>query len=175
VNPSGKLPITFPQREQDLPQPAISQTDTVVNYAEGLNMGYRWFDAKGIVPLFPFGHGLSYTSFSYSSLNAVKQSNGDLAVRVTLKNDGVKAGAEVVQVYATLPAETNEPPKRLVAWQKVYLLPGEARQVTIPVQNKRLSIWNTATHAFETVAGSYGLLVGGSSRAPDMLSTSLTL
>jgi beta-glucosidase len=175
VNPSGKLPLTFPQREQDLPQPVISQTDTTVNYAEGLNMGYRWYDAKNITPLFPFGHGLSYTSFSYSGMSTTKQANGDLTVKVTLKNDGVRSGAEVAQVYATLPASAGEPPKRLVAWQKVTLQGGEARQLTITVPRGRLAIWNAATHKTETPAGTYRLLVGGSSRAPDMQGANVIL
>ncbi|NRR31690.1 glycoside hydrolase family 3 C-terminal domain-containing protein [Oxalobacteraceae bacterium] len=175
VNPSGKLPITFPQKVQDLPQPLISQTDTTVNYAEGLNMGYRWFDSKAIAPLFPFGHGLSYTSFSYSGLIASKLANGDVSVRVTLKNDGVRAGAEVAQVYATLPSAAGEPPKRLVGWQKVLLQPGESRQLSITISSARFAIWNTAQRASQVPAGSYGVQVGGSSRAPAMLSTSLSL
>lgn len=175
VNPSGKLPITFPQREQDLPQPVISQTDTTVNYSEGLNMGYRWYDAKSIVPLFPFGHGLSYTSFSYSGMVTTKLANGDLTVKVTLKNDGVRSGAEVAQVYAVLPASAGEPPKRLVAWQKVLLQGGEARQLSITVPKSRLTVWNATTHKAEVPAGAYRFLVGASSRAPAMLATDVSL
>lgn len=173
VNPSGKLPLTFPQREQDLPQAAISATDTTVNYAEGLNIGYRWFDSKGIVPLFPFGHGLSYTSFSYSGLKVSKQANGDLLVKVTLKNVGARAGAEVAQIYAGLPASTDQPPQRLLAWQKVELKPGETRQLRITVAKQRLHAWNTALRKMEIVPGQYSIKAGGSSRSPAMLSTGL--
>jgi beta-glucosidase len=173
VNPSGKLPLTFPQREQDLPQQLISETDTTVNYAEGLNMGYRWFDANNLVPLFPFGHGLSYTTFSYSGLQASKQPNGDVLIKVTLKNDGVRTGAEVAQVYAALPTGIDQPPQRLVAWQKVELKPGEARQLSMTVVKKRLQVWNTNQRKWETAPGSYKLRVGGSSRTPTMLSADI--
>ena len=175
VNPSGKLPLTFPRREQNLPQPVIPATNTTITYAEGLNMGYRWFDAKGIEPHFPFGHGLSYTSFSYSGLTVTKAANGDLTVRVPLKNDGARAGAEVAQVYATLPPAAQEPPKRLVAWQKVSLKAGDARQLTITVPNRRLNIWNAVTRHTQTLPGNYTLRVGGSSRSPTMLQTAVAL
>jgi beta-glucosidase len=175
VNPSGKLPMTFPQREQDLPQPAIPQADTTINYAEGVKMGYRWFDAKGIAPLFAFGHGLSYTSFSYSALAVTKQSSGDVTVSVTLKNDGVRAGAEVAQIYATLPAVTGQPPKRLIGWQKVLLQPGEARRVTVTVKGERLATWNAPLRKMTVPAGAYTIRVGGSSRDPNMQSAGLSM
>lgn len=173
VNPSGKLPLTFPQREQDLPQTAISATDTTVNYTEGLNIGYRWFDSKGIQPLFPFGHGLSYTSFKYSGLNVRKQANGDLLVKVTLKNVGARSGAEVAQIYAGLPASGDQPPQRLLAWQKLTLKPGETRQLRIRVAKQRLYVWNTNLRKMEIVPGQYSIKAGGSSRSPAMLSTGL--
>jgi beta-glucosidase len=175
VNPSGKLPITFPQREQDLPQPAISQTDLTVNYSEGLNMGYRWFDAKNLAPLFPFGHGLSYTNFAYGGMSARKTSSGDVAVRFTIKNEGGRQGAEVAQVYASLPAAAGEPPQRLIAWEKVELSAGEARTITITIPKSRLHVWNTAQHRNEIPAGSYTIRVGGSSRAPKSLAASLSM
>jgi beta-glucosidase len=175
VNPSGKLPMTFPKREQDLPQTAISQTDTTVNYAEGLNMGYRWFDANGIEPLFPFGHGLSYTNFSYSSPVVTKSQNGDVSIRFVLKNDGARSGAEVAQVYATLPATAGEPPKRLVGWKKVQLQPGEAQQVTLTIKGERLAIWDSATGKAVVVPGAYGFRVGGSSRDPGMIAANVNL
>lgn len=173
VNPSGKLPLTFPQREQDLPQKTIPQTELTINYAEGLKIGYRWFDANNIAPLFPFGHGLSYTTFSYSGLQVSKQQSGDVLVKVTLKNDGTRTGAEVAQVYAELPAGADQPPKRLVAWQKVELKPGEARQLIIPVPKQRFNVWNASLRKAEVLSGIYQLQVGGSSRSPAMLSGEL--
>ncbi|WP_373987183.1 beta-glucosidase [Duganella sp. BuS-21] len=141
VNPSGKLPLSFPRRDQDLPQPVIAAGDTV-DYSEGLKIGYRWFDANKVAPLFAFGHGLSYTSFSYSSLNVAKTTNGDVSVSVTLKNSGPRSGAEVVQVYASLPSAVGQPPQRLVAWQKLSLKAGESRQVRLTVPKDRLTVWD---------------------------------
>lgn len=175
VNPSGKLPITFPQREQDLPQPVISQTDLTVNYAEGLNIGYRWFDTKQLAPLFPFGHGLSYTRFAYSGLSAKKNASGDLMLRFTLKNEGKRPGAEVAQVYASLPAGAGEPPQRLIAWRKVKLSPGEARAISITIPRSRLHVWNTKQRKNQIPAGSYAIRVGGSSRAPENMTTSISM
>ena len=94
VNPSGKLPITFPVQDSDLPQQTISATDTTVTYSEGLLMGYRWYDGKQIAPLFPFGYGLSYTSYSYSGLNAHADANGNVTVTFTVRNAGSRAGSE---------------------------------------------------------------------------------
>lgn len=164
VNPSGKLPLTFPQSESDLLQASISATDLTVNYSEGLKMGYRWYDAQNITPLFPFGHGLSYTSFSYTGISTRSNSDGSVTVGFTLKNTGARAGAEVAQVYAGLPAEAGEPPKRLVAWEKVQLAAGESKAVSITVKPERLSIWNATTHRWQTPSGSYSFVVGGSSR-----------
>jgi beta-glucosidase len=175
VNPSGKLPITFPQREQDLPQRVISQTDLTVDYSEALNIGYRWFDAKNLAPLFPFGHGLSYTRFAYAGLSAGRTSSGDVTVKFTLKNEGKRAGAEVAQVYASLPAAAGEPPQRLIAWKKVELLPGEARTISITIPKSRLHVWNTAQRKNEIPAGSYAIRVGGSSRAPTHVAASISM
>ncbi|GGJ58425.1 beta-glucosidase family protein [Deinococcus roseus] len=169
VNPSGKLPVTFPKTEADLPQKAISSASDVP-YTEGLKMGYRWYDSQNITPLFPFGHGLSYTTFSTSSLITTKEANGDVTVRFTLKNTGVRAGAEVAQVYAALPASAGEPFKRLVGWQKVNLQPGQATQVTVTVKKERLNIWDASNHRWVTPAGTYTFFVGNSSRDPGMVS-----
>jgi len=164
VNPSGKLPLTFPQSDSDLLQASISATDLTVNYSEGLKMGYRWYDAQNITPLFPFGHGLSYTRFSYSGISTRSNSDGSVTVGFTLKNTGARAGAEVAQVYAGLPAAAGEPPKRLVAWEKVQLAAGESKAVSITVKPERLSIWNATTHRWQTLSGGYNFVVGGSSR-----------
>ncbi|MEO6853723.1 MAG: glycoside hydrolase family 3 C-terminal domain-containing protein, partial [Rhodoferax sp.] len=164
VNPSGKLPLTFPQTEADLPQKTISATNLTVTYSEGLNMGYRWYDSQNITPLFPFGHGLSYTSFSYSGMAITANADGTATVSFTLKNTGARAGAEVAQVYAALPSSAGEPPKRLVAWQKVQLAAGESKTVSINVSTARMAVWNSTTHQWNTPSGSYTFFVGGSSR-----------
>ena len=164
VNPSGKLPLTFPQRDADLPQKLISASTADVVYGEGLRMGYRWFDAQDIAPLFPFGYGLSYTHFGLSGLQSRRGADGGVTLRVTLRNTGNRAGAEVAQVYANLPALSGEPPKRLVAWQKVMLAPGETRRVTIEVAPQRLAIWDVSAHRWRMPAGPVGLAVGTSSR-----------
>ena len=147
VNPSGKLVLSFPKSEADLPRlvlqvpppaPAGSNPNADmqkrdaffdVNYSEGMKVGYRWYDAENKEPLFPFGFGLSYSSFAYSKLRL--ESAQQVSVSFTLKNTSGRAGAEVAQVYLGLPASAGEPPKRLVGWKKVKLGPGEAQEVTV--------------------------------------------
>ncbi|MGA8891824.1 MAG: glycoside hydrolase family 3 C-terminal domain-containing protein, partial [Anaeromyxobacteraceae bacterium] len=170
VNPSGKLPITFPRSESDLPRPTIAGGTTPfdVRYDEGLATGYRWFDAQGIEPLFPFGFGLSYTTFALSS-PAVSLAGGNrLTVTVGLTNTGARAGAEVVQVYLSLPSGLGEPPRRLVGWRKVTLAPGASTTVTILVDGDSsahpFGHWDVATRAWAIAPGDHGVYVGNSSR-----------
>ena len=164
VNPSGKLPLSFPKSEGDLPQKAISKTDLNVVYSEGLAMGYRWYDSQQIVPLFPFGYGLSYTRFSYSAVKTSTDSSGNVTVSFTLANSGSRDGAEVAQIYAGLPSNSGEPPKRLVGWQKLTLAAGESKTVSVTINAQRLAVWDTGTHAWKIPAGSFTFYVGGSSR-----------
>jgi beta-glucosidase len=166
VNPSGKLPITFPRDEVDLPTGPQPPRDGDVTYSEGLFMGYRWYDARGIEPLFPFGHGLSYTQFAYAKLRTGREvSPGDgIPVSFTIRNTGGRPGAEVAQVYVGLPASTGEPPRRLVAWEKLELDPGERRQVVLTIPPRRLAIWDVAGDRWEVLPGTYALYVGASSR-----------
>jgi len=164
VNPSGKLPITFPVADTDQPQKTISTTSLNVAYSEGLQEGYRWYDAQQIKPLFPFGYGLSYTTFSYADVKTTADSAGAVTVSFTLTNTGSTAGGEVAQVYAGLPSNTGEPPKRLVAWQKVQLTAGQSQQVSIKVPAKRLAIWDVDSHSWKIPAGSFSFYVGSSSR-----------
>jgi beta-glucosidase len=179
VNPSGKLPITFPASEASLPHPAIALppgTSTVpsgvimeanagsfdANYNEGLKVGYKWYDAENKPPLFPFGFGLSYTTFSYSNLNVTRASG--LQVSFDLKNSGKVAGKEVAQVYLALPPAANEPPRRLVAWQKVELRPGESRHIVLNVEKQMMSIFDADKDNWEVVPGEYKVYAGSSSR-----------
>ncbi|WP_429565481.1 beta-glucosidase [Paraburkholderia sp. MM6662-R1] len=175
VNPSGKLPITFPMQDADLPQPTISATDTTVTYSEGLFMGYRWYDGKQIAPLFPFGYGLSYTSYSYSGLNAQVDASGNVKVNFTVKNTGSRAGAEIAEVYAALPSGLGEPPKRLVGWQKVALQAGQSQQVSVSIAPKLLSTWDATNHVWKLNGGVYQMIAGASSRDPNALTASVTI
>jgi beta-glucosidase len=184
VNPSAKLPATFARSDADLPHPVIfgsaqrptpppasppagaagappqrfQMTPFDIDYTEGLKVGYKWFQAENKQPLFPFGHGLSYTTFAYSGLKA-----GIDAVSFTVRNTGKRAGAEIAQVYAALPPAANEPPKRLVAWEKIQLAPGESKTVTVKLEPKLLSIFNEAKDDWELLPGDYRIFVGGSS------------
>ncbi|MGO9242555.1 MAG: beta-glucosidase family protein [Bryobacteraceae bacterium] len=181
VNPSGKLPVTFPKSEADLPHPVLpgttagaphsgAQAPFDVNYTEGLKAGYKWFDAEKKEPLFPFGFGLSYTAFSYSQMKAAA-SGQNVTVSFNLRNSGPLAGAEVAQVYVALPAAAGEPPKRLVAWDKLRLAPGESKAVTLTVDPLHLSIFNVDKDAWELVPGDYQVYVGGSSRSTALAGT----
>ncbi|HLY15799.1 MAG TPA: glycoside hydrolase family 3 C-terminal domain-containing protein [Bryobacteraceae bacterium] len=172
VNPSGKLPITFPASVNDLPRPTISSGSAPfpVSYFEGFNVGYKWYDAQGLTPLFPFGFGLSYTAFSFSNatvVNNLSASNPNFQVTFTLANTGSVAGAEVAQIYLAFPAAAGESPKRLVGWQKVLLQPGAAQQVTIEVDandsSHPLSFWSVGQGAWVTQPGTYTVYLGNSS------------
>jgi beta-glucosidase len=172
VNPSAKLPVTFPKREADLPHPAIPETSpsaAEINYTEGLKVGYKWFDAEGKEPLFPFGFGLSYTTYAYSELKITPGKQAQVSCKVT--NTGERAGAEIVQVYVSLPSSAGEPFKRLAAWDKIQLAPGETKAVTLPLDPHHLSIFNVDKDDWELVAGEYKVYVGGSSRNTPLTGT----
>jgi beta-glucosidase len=132
-----------------------------VNYSEGLEVGYKWYDQEHKSVLFPFGFGLSFTTFRYSDLQV--QPGSATTVTFTVKNTGDRAGAEVAQVYASLPENTGEPPKRLVGWSKVFLNAGESRQIRIPVSATYLSVYDVKKHGWTLVPGKYVFRVGGSS------------
>jgi beta-glucosidase len=134
--------------------------DFDIDYTEGLKVGYKWFDAENKEPLFPFGHGLSYTTFAYSGIKAAIDS-----VTFTVRNTGKRAGAEIAQVYAGLPEAAQEPPKRLVAWEKVQLAPGESKTVTLAIDPKFLSIFDEQKDGWSLLPGQYKFFAGGSSRS----------
>jgi len=180
VNPSGKLPITFPASVNDLPHPAIAAppnggTPFLVIYSEGFNVGYKWYDSQGLTPLFPFGFGLSYTTFSFSNpslANNLASANPNFQVAFDLTNTGSAAGAEVAQVYLALPAGAGEPPKRLAGWRKVVLQPGARQHVTIEVDandsSHPLSYWDLASNAWTIANGDYTVYLGNSSSAASL-------
>jgi beta-glucosidase len=134
-----------------------------VPYAEKLKVGYKWFDAENKEPLFPFGHGLSYTSYTYSDLR-VAPFYTTINVTFSVKNTGKRAGKEIVQVYAGLPASTGEPPKRLAAWLKVDLAAGETKSISFTIDPLNISIFDEAKDQFVVAPGEYKISVGASSR-----------
>jgi beta-glucosidase len=168
VNPSGKLPMTFPKSENDVPAHTPQQYPGVNGtavYSEGLDVGYRWYDAKSIEPLFPFGFGLSYTTFTFKniSINKIRNTNGSVQVSLEVTNTGSRDGADVVQVYVADPANVGEPPKQLKGFDKVTLRPGQTKQVTITLGNHAFSIWNTKLNKWTKINGEYTILAGDSS------------
>lgn len=132
-----------------------------VEYTEGLKVGYKWYDAEHKKVLFPFGFGLAYTTYSYSNLQV--EPGATPAVTFTVKNTGNRAGEEIAEVYAALPASANEPPKRLVGWSKVPLNPGESKQVRVAIPQLYLSIYDEQQQGWKLLPGSYSFMVGGSS------------
>ena len=183
--PTAKLPITFPMSDADLPHPTIVKPPVAsttrdgdpdawkkiaaglppfqIHYDEGLKVGYKWYDAEKKPVLFPFGFGLSYTTYSYSNLKV--EPGTSPRVTFTVQNTGKRDGAEIAEVYASLPASAEEPPKRLVGWSKVPLKAGESREVTVEIDRQYLSIYDENHHSWQLVPGEYTFLVGGSSQA----------
>lgn len=160
VNPSGHLPATFPVNLQQLPHPA-SPPEGAIEYSEGELVGYKWFDAKGLSPLFPFGHGLSYTTFGYSGLSAVPSGEG-LVASVVVTNTGQREGSDAVQVYVSGP-DWKEP-RRLGGFAKVELAPGESRRVGVTIDPRVLAHWSDAPEGWHRAAGTYTISTGNSSR-----------
>ena len=188
VNPTGKLAITFPKSDADLPhlQLVLPPPESKPNYAamtsasdfmkiaarglppfqisydEGLKVGYKWYDAEDKPVLFPFGFGLSYTTYAYSGISVAP---GDTTtVSFTVKNTGKRTGTEIAEVYASLPNAAGEPPKRLVGWARVDLEPGESKQVSVPISRDRLTVYDQPSDSWKLVPGSYVIRVGGSSQ-----------
>ena len=160
VNPSGKLAETWVNAYADTPaKDNFAGPGRMVQYREGLYVGYRYYQTAGVPVTFPFGYGLSYTSFAYSNLQAA--SNG---VTLTVTNTGKRAGAEIVQLYAAKPgAEVFRPAQELKGFARVQLQPGESKTVTILLDDKAFRYWNTKTDSWEVEGGSYELRVGASS------------
>lgn len=171
VNPSGKLPCTFPKKLVDSPAHALGAypgTNGTVRYEEGLLVGYRWFDTKNIEPLFPFGHGLSYTRFEYSGLKLVNSGTAEhpqITVGFEVANAGEKAGAEVAQIYVQdAQSSLPRPLKELKGFQKVSLKPGQKQNVTITLDGNAFAYFDPARAGWVAEAGEFKILVGSSSR-----------
>ena len=190
VNPSAKLPMTFPVSIADTPtntpeqypgvfsdgsttRPAGSTEIRQVEYSEGLQVGYKWYDEQGIEPLFEFGHGLSYTSFEYSDLKVAVDRDrtaerATATVSFTVTNTGDRDGTEIPQVYLTLPDAAEEPGKRLVGFDRIELAAGESTRVELVVDsaasNQPFSIWDVDADSWVAPKGRYEIAVGSSSR-----------
>lgn len=171
VNPSGKLPFTFPASLNDSPAFALHTfpgDSITADYKEGILVGYRWYDTKKIEPLYSFGYGLSYTSFAYKGLKTDKPKYArpdHIKISLDLTNTGKFTGKETVQVYITKEnSKVERADKELKAFTKIELLPGKTSMVQLSVAVKDLAYFNTATHSFITEPGTYKLLVGSSSR-----------
>jgi beta-glucosidase len=165
VNPSGRLPTTFPQRLEDCPAYLNYPGEAGrVRYGEGVFIGYRGYDARDVEPAYPFGHGLSYTTFGYADL-VVAPSDAGHVVQVTVTNTGTCRGAEVVQCYlAPPPSPVARPPKELVAFAKVDLEPGEQRRVTLELPERVRRYWDATADDWAVAPGEHQVLVGPSSR-----------
>ncbi|WP_336706049.1 glycoside hydrolase family 3 C-terminal domain-containing protein [Oerskovia sp. USHLN155] len=166
VNPSGKLTETIPVRLEDSPAFLnFPGEDGHVRYGEGLFVGYRWYDARRIEVTFPFGHGLSYTTFAYGDAVAAVNGEGDVEVRVTVTNTGERAGREVVQVYTGLAsAAVQRPERELKAFGLVELVPGESREVVLTVRRADLAYWHVRADRWVVEGGGYTVAVAASSR-----------
>ena len=187
VNATGKLAMTFPKSDADLPHPMIPvlskedegagsgavddrahmQSRYTMTYDEGLKVGYKWYEAEHKEPLFPFGFGLSYTTYAYSGL---KVDDAAKSVTFTVKNTGKRAGTEIAQVYATIPV-ADEPFKRLVGWQRVELAPGETKAVTVTVDPRVISVFSEYTNAWSLTPGAYKIAAGPSSTETPLTGT----
>jgi beta-glucosidase len=170
VSPSGKLPCTYPESLADEPAhqggartyPGVNNT---VYYDEGLLVGYRWFDAKHVKPLFPFGFGLSYTTFAYSDLRVTGDGRAGATVDCAITNTGARAGAEVVQLYlAPQSPSVVRPVKELKGFAKVELKPGETKRVSLPLNGRSFAYYAPDRRGWVAEAGTYTVLVGASSQ-----------
>ena len=180
VNPAAKLPLTFPRTASAIPTSSEQQWPGVDGrsvYSEKLNVGYRWYDTTNTEPLFPFGFGLSYTTFRLDTLSVTPKtlhsgsSWKDVTVKVSVTNTGKRAGAEVVQVYVQQPAANGEPPHQLHAFGKVNLAPGETKPLTLSLDERSFSLYDVASRNWKTPVGKYTVLVGTSSRDLPLEST----
>jgi len=176
VNPSAKLPITFPASVGDVPAHTVAQYPgtgapghTVAHYSEGVLVGYRWYDAEDIDPLFPFGYGLSYTTFAYKNLKLSSRTLSrfsPLRVGFDITNTGKAIGAEIAQVYVGIPSHpgVNQPPRQLKGFARVSLAPGQTVHASVALNTRAFAYWDTGAHAWKVAPGDYPIYVGASSR-----------
>jgi beta-glucosidase len=174
-NPSGHLTVTFPTALSQVPASTTAQwpgTGGTVQYSEGIDVGYRWYNSKSLTPLFPFGYGLSYTTFSFSNLHVGALTAGGAAtVTATVTNTGSRSGADVAQLYVTDPSALGQPPLQLEGFQRVNLAAGASTTVTFPLTQQNLQYWNSSSNAWATAAGNYTVSVGDSSASLPLTGT----
>jgi beta-glucosidase len=166
TDPSGHLTVTFPTSLSQVPASTTAQwpgQNGTVQYSEGVDVGYRWYNSQGLTPLFPFGFGLSYTTYSFSNLHVgTLTAGGDATVTATVTNTGSRAGADVAQLYVDDPAASGQPRLQLEGFQRVNLQPGASQTVTFQLSQQNLQYWNSSSNAWATSTGSYGIDVGDS-------------
>jgi len=170
TDPGGHLPVTFPTSLSQVPASTTAQfpgNGSTVQYSEGVDVGYRWYDAKDLTPMFPFGFGLSYTQFAFSHLSVQGPSavdgTRDVRVAATVTNVGRRAGSEVAQLYLADPSASGEPPRQLAGFQRVNLAPGSSTRVSFTVTPQDMSWWDDAANGWTQTAGPYQVYVGDSS------------
>ena len=170
TDPSGHLPVTFPRSLSQVPASTPAQFPGVggqVQYSEGIDVGYRWYDAQNLTPLFPFGYGLSYTSFAFSDLRVAPSPlagrGAPVTVTARVTNTGPVTGAEVAQLYLGDPAAAGEPPRQLKGFQKVTLRPGQSAVVSFTLDRHDLSYWNDSANGWVVPDGGFRVYVGDSS------------
>jgi beta-glucosidase len=169
TDPGGHLPVTFPQSLSQVPASTTAEfpgNGTTVQYSEGVDVGYRWYDAKATQPLFPFGFGLSYTSFAYSGLQVSRNSvsgTQDVRVSATVTNVGKRSGSDVAQLYLGDPVASGEPPRQLVGFTRVSLAPGQSTRVSFTVTPRDMSWWSDSANGWTQTEGQYSVYVGDSS------------
>jgi beta-glucosidase len=168
AEPSGRLPQTFPSSDTDVPASTVSQwpgsgLGQDAAFSEGIDVGYRWYDAKKVTPLFPFGFGLSYTSFAYSHLR-IARTRRQVAVSFTVTNTGARVGSDVPQVYVDDPRAAGEPPKQLQGFEKVFLRPRWSKRLKVTLSARSFSYWDSNARRWRMAPGLYRILVGASSR-----------
>jgi beta-glucosidase len=174
ADPSGHLPVTFPTGLSQVPASTPAQFPGVggkVQYSEGLDVGYRWYDSQNLTPLFPFGFGLSYTKFAFSNLRVTgAPGNGvsDMHVSATVTNVGQRAGADVAQLYVGDPSSAGEPPRQLADFKRVSLPAGQSTQVQFTITPQDTSWWDETANGWSQSTGHYGLFVGDSSALSDL-------
>ncbi len=169
TDPGGHLPVTFPASLSQVPASTTAQfpgNGSQVQYSEGTGVGYRWYDANNLTPLFPFGFGLSYTQFAFSNLQispATADGTQDVQVSATVTNTGQRAGSDVAQLYLGDPASSGEPPRQLAGFQRVTLGPGASTQVSFTVTPQQESWWDDSANGWTQTEGTYNVYVGDSS------------
>jgi beta-glucosidase len=165
-DPSGRLPVTFPASLSDVPAHTPAQwpgTGGRVEYSEGTLVGYRWYTTRHITPLFPFGYGLSYTTFAFSNLAVTKSSHGRVTVTAGVTNTGNRAGTDVAQVYVADPAATGEPAEQLRGFQRAALNPGQTTRVSVTLPKRAFAWWDSRAGGWTVTPGTYTVGVGDSS------------